>query len=1102
MALGVAAYVTVLKKWFEARYQAIGDWIYRQFAGTALFRDVALRKYRAALVQNYQHLPMPFLKNRDPLKMSEVYVPLKVSEPRKSQGTAAEKSTHPPLDALKAMADYRRLMVIGEPGSGKSVLLKYLAWAYGSGQLDTLADRPTVVLLELYRLSDGTLNRDKLLEKVVEAFDRNQFPKAKNLVEQGLERGTLMLLLDGLDEVNSDVRSHVVGVIRDLLKTYSRCRVVITCRTAVYDNEFSDIVDRRLEVVEFTDQQMRRFLKAWEPEMIAADKSVNQMMAALQERPLILKLARNPLLLTLVAYLYVEPSFVLPHSRAEFYKESTALLLDQRNYKGDDEYKYNSYPADKKRRVLQHLALYTQDHSTDLKDRRSLAAEVVREEIRAILPTLDIDAKEARPLLKEITDRSGLLMEIDGGERYLFPHLTLQEYFAAAALKDRDRDLIQRFEADPVAWREVVKLGCSLANDSTDLVSAVYKRDPITGLECLAEASQVEPALANQIIEDFKQKIDQPQPDDTLARAFGAVAASSQPRGQAMFSFLEATLFDSKASDSQYTFAAEALSRTNLPKAVAVLVRWYQDSELIVRMGDLAVPKLTELAQTGVLQALQELFEIATPDAANALVPLLWSNQHLVAGQAAWYLGSLLTQPDIEAALREFKLTPHQRRAETTKVVLKIGDDNGVTYLRYGKSNSREDFLWNTTTTIDWIWEPFNEPNHSALPNLTSRIVYLLKECPWASHSVRPPNLDPRLVVPLCTLCLQPSNLPTSLPDSVEALLEQPEHTPRLDPACREARDQWLAPHINADNPWRILTATVPPQVELDLISRLIRPRQPERRHWRTLFEVVDYDLRTSWHYRGTLLIAALLSIIALVGAGIRAYINYENPWLVATFSIATMITLVFWLTLWQGIEAQWEPTLFADLGLQGVIAFTRYVFGARRKKIIWPGFETIFAVVTGLAVVLAFAVGSALAFAVAVAFGSAVALAFGGTFISTVGFIVGITFVGVGSFALTVIVVVANAWNTLKVTLGQPWLYFVGFPWFCWLPIVSVLSTWALYDFLAQVSPLALPLWQQTALGVAVVASIWVALWHRGLWLEARARNPFHGGHWGPLWG
>ena len=36
-------------------------------------------------------------------------------------------------------------------------------------------------------------------------------------------------------------------------------------------------------------------------------------------------------------------------------------------------------------------------------------------------------------------ERSGLFLKIDGGDRYQFPHLTLQEYFAAVALTDNPR---------------------------------------------------------------------------------------------------------------------------------------------------------------------------------------------------------------------------------------------------------------------------------------------------------------------------------------------------------------------------------------------------------------------------------------------------------------------------------------------------------------------------------------------------------------------------------------------------------------------------------------------------------------------------------------
>ena len=516
---------------------------------------------------------MPFLKNRDPLRMDEVYVPLKVSDThhddeRQSPDISAVAGKKQQIDAYRAVTEYSRLMVIGEPGSGKSILLKYLGWSYGLDKLTALEDRPVVVLLELYRLSDPALNEAKLIAAITEAFSRNDFPNAQNFVRTGLEKGLFLLLLDGLDEVNSDVRSHVVGVIRDLLKgKWKKCRVVITCRTAVYEDEFSDVADRKLEVVEFTDQQMRQFLRAWEPEMARARKSINQMMGALRERPQILKLARNPLLLTLIAYLYTAPAFVLPRSRAEFYEKSTGILLEQREYKGDDEYKHNRYEASEKRRVLQHLALYAQEQNSVLrpkqKDRRSIKAEDIRAQVKIVLPGLDIPEKEARDVLEEIVERSGLFTKIDGGERYIFPHLTIQEYFSATALEDRETQLVERFSADPVAWREVVKLWCSLANESTSFVRAIYQRDAITGLECLAEAKQVNPALANEIIEHFKPELEQTQTDETLVRAFGAVAANNRKRGKAVFAFLEETLLDSQTSEHHQVSISDALSRTN-----------------------------------------------------------------------------------------------------------------------------------------------------------------------------------------------------------------------------------------------------------------------------------------------------------------------------------------------------------------------------------------------------------------------------------------------------------------------------------------------------------------------------------------------------------
>lgn len=137
----LGAVIALFKDWIASIVNqvstVINTWIYQRFSGTKLFWNVALRKYRSALVEKHQSLKIPFRPNR-PLDLAGIYVPLKVAGSR----------TDKPLEVLQVIRDCRKLMVKGQPGSGKTILLKYLALNYGLGEL-RLKDDPIVILLEL-----------------------------------------------------------------------------------------------------------------------------------------------------------------------------------------------------------------------------------------------------------------------------------------------------------------------------------------------------------------------------------------------------------------------------------------------------------------------------------------------------------------------------------------------------------------------------------------------------------------------------------------------------------------------------------------------------------------------------------------------------------------------------------------------------------------------------------------------------------------------------------------------------------------------------------------------------------------------------------------
>jgi hypothetical protein len=195
----VLAIIALFKDWIASLSKqistAINTWIYQRFSGTKLFWNIALKKYRKALVRKNEKLKIPF---RDaPLKMADVYVPLKVAQKDRSietiegEGTEAEllaarqTRREAAIDPLNIVSKHRRLMVTGEPGAGKTMLLRYLALNYGNGIL-RLDNDPIVILLELHRLSGGA----DILSQLVKALTLSDFPNSQNFLLQALKKGT------------------------------------------------------------------------------------------------------------------------------------------------------------------------------------------------------------------------------------------------------------------------------------------------------------------------------------------------------------------------------------------------------------------------------------------------------------------------------------------------------------------------------------------------------------------------------------------------------------------------------------------------------------------------------------------------------------------------------------------------------------------------------------------------------------------------------------------------------------------------------------------------------------------------------------------------
>ncbi|PPK70959.1 NACHT domain-containing protein [Actinokineospora auranticolor] len=428
---------------------------------------------------------------------------------------------------------------------GKSMLLKnsMLVWAR---QVRAGRAAKVPVFLELHRCTGST---DTLVDLIVaerarSRVDREGRPdRIRDLTLRGLRDGAFALLLDGLDEVGRDDRQRVFAALLDIAREYPGCQFIVTCRDVVYQGQpmgagFAHVV----RVAEFDDAAVIRFLGNWRG--LADRAEVAELFTSLRNNPALMRVARSPLLLTMIAYLHTEvftkSGRRLPTSRSAFYQEAITHLLGRDTDLGRAG-SLAVYEVGEKLAVLQQVAL----RSMVSADRLTITRRDLEATTRELLPDLDLDAGLAKNVLDEIVTRSQIITATDKSRTaYTFRHLTLQEYLVAAELAGAPDDLLAHYAADPPAWRETVKLWCgTTTRDCTRVVAEIFgAADParrVLALECLAEAQRVDHDFADRVIEHFAGSLGQGDPHrEAIIAALGSVAADSRPRGRRVMALL------------------------------------------------------------------------------------------------------------------------------------------------------------------------------------------------------------------------------------------------------------------------------------------------------------------------------------------------------------------------------------------------------------------------------------------------------------------------------------------------------------------------------------------------------------------------------------
>lgn len=442
-----------------------------------------LNGYRKVLLRSYGSVRM-FRDPDAPMDVVTDYVGLRV------RGL-------PDAEVMKvedAVRHYRRLLLIGAPGSGKSLLLQRLALHSADPRLSEIADAALPVLLELHRMNGAPMPLRKM---IAYKLSFQKVHGADALVNRGLAEGNLLLLLDGLDELSQFDRNHVMVDIKTLLGRFPDVRCVITCRKSAYRNELKGVVDATGELMGFDDKDVDAFLTHWGAtrERPDAGPGIAWLREFVAEHPSVRNIASNPMMLNLLAFIRASTQTVNLQTRARYLAEAIDILIAR------DIGENQRFTADQKFKYLCHIARYLQDggarEGTDL---FSLPRKLAQQEVSTALPRLT-KTSEARGLIDEIIKQTSLLWLVAGGDVIKFAHPVLQQYLAAASLIDNQEGLLIRYRSDPDAWRESVKIWCGLVEDPGRVIETVMRLDPPTGVACKAEARSSADGLPPDLIE-------------------------------------------------------------------------------------------------------------------------------------------------------------------------------------------------------------------------------------------------------------------------------------------------------------------------------------------------------------------------------------------------------------------------------------------------------------------------------------------------------------------------------------------------------------------------------------------------------------------------